>query len=195
MKKKTSSSSSLICFKTLYSKYLGSLAIFILTVIGTAVLQNVVIIELIGRISSMLISAEKKTVLIFVLLFLIAYLLAGSLKYIGILMQATFVQNIVIESEQDFLRVYGDISYKDYYFDNAKVMGQMRKAAEGMESAARYICTVTSTVVTLMISVTYLSYLNFYAIFCAYLYQHYLPYYFIKIIQGLQRLQSDLMRI
>lgn len=138
---------------------------FALVTFGMVILQNVVVIELIRYLSAGLVGGQGKMMLPFIGIFFLAYVTASVLKKVSALLRVSFSRNISMDVEQDFLRKYGDIRYRDYYFDPDQVLGQARgNGISAVGSWCELLMGIITAGITFLVSVIYLSSLHVLAV-------------------------------
>lgn len=138
---------------------------FALATFGMVILQNVAVIELIRYLSAGLTGGQSKMMLPFTGIFFLVYVMASVLKKASALLEISFSRNVSMEVEQDFLRKYGNIRYRDYYFDPDQVLGQARgNGISAVGSWCELLMGIISAGITFFVSAIYLSSLHILAV-------------------------------
>lgn len=146
-------------------KNAGQLAAYTAATAGQVVLQSVVVLELLRFISDELGTGKRTEVLPYAAAFLAAYLTAAVLKKLRAVLTVCFTGNMSMEMEQDFIRRYSGIRYRDYFFDTDQVLGQAR--VNGIAAVGTWCTFLTDMiwrVTAFLVSVIYLSSISVWAV-------------------------------
>lgn len=143
----------------------GQVAGYTAATAGQVILQSVVVIELLRFISDELGAGKRASVLPYAGAFLAAYLTAAVLKKIRAVLTVCFTRNMSMEIEQDFIRKYSKIRYRNYFFDTDQVLGQAR--VNGIAAVGTWCTFLTDMiwrVIAFSVSVVYLSSISVWAV-------------------------------
>lgn len=166
--KKIKSQKEIACMPELMvalRKNAGQLAGYVVATAGQVLLKSVVVIELLRFISDELGAGKGASVLAYAGVFLAAYLIAAVLNKIRAVLSVCFTRNISMEIEQDFIRKYSGIRYRNYFFDTDQVLGQAR--VNGIAAVGTWCTFMMDTIwrmIAFSVSVVYLSSISVWAV-------------------------------
>lgn len=151
--------------KTAFRRNAGQLAGYAVATAGQIILQSVVVIELLRFISDELGAGERGSVLPYAGVFLTAYLMAAVLNKIRAVLSVCFTRNMSMEIEQDFIRKYSGIRYRDYFFDTDQVLGKARvNGIAAVGTWCTFLTDIIWRVIAFSVSVVYLSSISVWAV-------------------------------
>ncbi len=151
--------------KTAFRRNAGQLAGYAVATAGQIILQSVVVIELLRFISDELGAGERVSVLPYAGVFLTAYLMAAVLNKIRAVLSVCFTRNMSMEIEQDFIRKYSGIRYRDYFFDTDQVLGKARvNGIAAVGTWCTFLTDIIWRVIAFSVSVVYLSSISVWAV-------------------------------